>query len=149
MEIMLVNGRTGDPLATDVEFAVTRATRRRGLLGRRYLAPALALVLAPCAAVHTAFMQFAIDLVFVNRDGRVLKVHYAVPPFRMAGAARAHAVIEMAAGTLRPDIVQRGDLLRFESGGGVETLTEALAKASGSSPSPRSESFSGISLARR
>jgi hypothetical protein len=70
----LVNERTGATVASDVELAVDRPTRRRGLLGRAAMNPASAMVLSPCWMVHTAFMQFAIDVVFVDRDGRVVRV---------------------------------------------------------------------------
>ncbi len=150
MRVALINGRTGDTLANTVEIAVTRTSRRRGLLGRSSLAPSSALILAPCAAVHTAFMRFDIDLVFVDRGGCAVKVHACVPAFRMAISTRAHAVIEMAAGSLRRTRVQMGDRLHFDSvDAGVETLAAVLAKANGSSPSLRSEWFSGTSPAPR
>jgi uncharacterized membrane protein (UPF0127 family) len=109
---MLVNERTGAPLATTVERAVTRASRRRGLLGRDSLAASSALILEPCAAVHTAFMRFAIDVVFVDRAGYAVKIVRNVVPWRIAIAPRAHAVIEMPAGTLgRDNDLQVGDRL--------------------------------------
>ena len=79
---MIINERTGEVVAHDVEIADTRATRRRGLLGRDRLAPGSALVISPCLAVHTAFMRFAIDVVFLDRDDRVVKVSPEVRPFR-------------------------------------------------------------------
>src|SRR5262245_28727211 len=101
MSMALINERTHAPVATEVELASTRATRRRGLLGRDSLAPSSALVLTPCVAVHTAFMRFAIDIVFVDADGYAVKLVSDVGPWRMAASARAHSVIEMAAGSLR------------------------------------------------
>lgn len=108
---MLVNERTGAAIATVVEHAATRATRRRGLLGRDRLEPQRALILEPCAAIHTAFMRFAIDVVFVDRQGRAVKIVRDVPPWRMAIAAGAHSVVEMAAGSLAPDALRVGDRL--------------------------------------
>src|SRR4029453_11402853 len=52
----LINARSGEALATDIELALTRTARRRGLLHRDGLDPTAALILAPCLAVHTAFM---------------------------------------------------------------------------------------------
>ncbi len=115
---MLVNERTGVPLATTVERCVTRATRRKGLLGRTSLAPSSALILEPCAAVHTAFMRFAIDVVFVDRKGYTVKVVRNVPPWRIAIAPRAHAVVEMAAGSLAEGDLAVGDRLLMT--GGIE-----------------------------
>ena len=62
----LVNARTEQPVAVALEVADTRATRRRGLLGRDGLAAGSALMLTPCNAVHTVGMRFAIDIVFVD-----------------------------------------------------------------------------------
>jgi uncharacterized membrane protein (UPF0127 family) len=107
----LVNERTHAPVATTVELALTRVSRRRGLLGRDHLGASAALILAPCAAVHTAFMRFAIDLVFLDRDGCAVKVLADVPPWRIALALRAYAVVEMAAGSLRRVDVAVGDRL--------------------------------------
>jgi uncharacterized protein len=111
MATALINERTRAPLATTVELAVTRRARRRGLLGRDGLEESAAIVLAPCAAVHTAFMRFAIDVLFLDRDGRAVKIRTDVAPWRMAMAARAYAVVEMAAGSARRHDVQIGDRL--------------------------------------
>ena len=111
MALALMNARTHAPVATDVELASTRATRRRGLLGRDSLAPSAALMLTPCVAVHTAFMRFPIDIVFLDRDGYAVKLVSDVPPWRMAGSRRARTVIEMAAGSLRRHAIAVGDRL--------------------------------------
>ncbi len=79
---------------------MTRATRKRGLLGRDGLPAGSALMLEPCPAVHTAFMRFAIDIVFVDRQGYAVKIVRNLGPWRIAVAPRAHAVVEMAAGQL-------------------------------------------------
>jgi uncharacterized membrane protein (UPF0127 family) len=111
MAAMLINERTRSPLATALELAVTRRDRRRGLLGRDGLAESAAIILAPCAAVHTAFMRFAIDVLFLDRDGCAVKIVSDVAPWRIALAARAYAVVEMAAGSARRHDVQLGDRL--------------------------------------
>jgi uncharacterized membrane protein (UPF0127 family) len=94
-----------------VVVAETRASRRRGLLGRDRLDPASALMLTPCVAVHTAFMRFPIDIVFLDRDGYTVKLVNDVRPWRVAAAARAHTVIELAAGSLQRHAVALGDRL--------------------------------------
>ena len=111
MPVALVNERTHAAVATEVELASTRASRRRGLLGRDYLDPSSALMLTPCLAVHTAFMRFPIDIVFLDQEGVAVKLVADVPPWRMAAAARAHSVIEMAAGSLRRHAIALGDRL--------------------------------------
>ena len=105
----LRNARTGASLATDVELAMTRADRRRALLGRDHLEPSRALVLAPCFAIHTAFMRFPIDVVFVDRDGCTVRVVRELPPWRIAVAPGAASVVELAAGGLNGHDIRPGD----------------------------------------
>lgn len=69
-----------------------------GLLGQRSLAPGHALLITPCNNVHTFFMRFAIDVVFIDREGAVLAIMPHLAPWRMAAALRAHACLELAAG---------------------------------------------------
>ena len=115
MIVALMNERTGQPVATTVEIAATRTTRRRGLLGRDRLDEASAMLLAPCTAVHTAGMRFAIDVVFVDREGYAVKVVRDLRPWRIALASSARVVIEMAAGSLRWGQVMLGDRLYLAS----------------------------------
>jgi uncharacterized membrane protein (UPF0127 family) len=111
--VLLVNGRSDETIASDIELALTRDERRRGLLGRTSLDPAGALVISPCWSIHTAFMKFAIDLIFVDRTGRAVRIDHAVRPWRIAVAPRAHAVIELPAGTLAARDLRIGDEIRL------------------------------------
>jgi uncharacterized membrane protein (UPF0127 family) len=72
--------------------------RMRGLLGRGSLAADEGLLLRPAGSIHTAFMRFAIDAVFVDGEGRVLQVVDSIPPWRTARAKGAKAVVELPAG---------------------------------------------------
>ena len=96
----LRNATTGAIVAHLVEAALDSETRRRGLLGRDGLPDGTALVIAPSNAVHTFFMRFAIDIMFVRRDGRVTKVRTGVPARRVLVSPRAFGVVEMAAGAI-------------------------------------------------
>lgn len=69
-----------------------------GLLGRQPPAPGTALLIVPCRAVHTVGMRYAIDVVFVARDGRVLRVCPRVAPMRARVCRQAWGVAELAAG---------------------------------------------------
>ena len=75
--------------------------RLRGLLGSPPPAPGHALLITPCASVHTAFMRYSIDVVFVDRHGCILKVVEALPPWRAAACWRARHTLELAAGEAR------------------------------------------------
>ena len=73
-------------------------SRLRGLLGRRSLGPNEGLLLRPVGSIHTMFMRFRIDVVFLDRDHAVVKVVHGLRPWRFAGARRAKAVLELPAG---------------------------------------------------
>jgi|SRR5215510_1520009 len=109
--LALVNQRTDAALAERVEVAVTRRARRKGLRGRDAIGESYALILAPCAAIHTMFMRFDIDAVFVDDDGRAVKIVRGMAPWRIAAKVTAHAVVELAAGTLSENDVTIGDRL--------------------------------------
>lgn len=107
----LWNLRSGEAIATRVVAAFDSASRRQGLLGRTDIPPGEALVLAPCSSVHTAFMRFPLDLVFLDRAGRVVKTSVAVRPWRIRGAWRAFAVVELATGSVARSGTQPGDVV--------------------------------------
>jgi len=74
------------------------AERAIGLLGRASLAPDEGFVIGRCGAIHTVGMRFAIDVVFLDAGGRVVRVAESLPAWRVAWAARATTVLELAAG---------------------------------------------------
>ena len=113
--LVLVNKRSGAVLATDLLPALDSATRRTGLLKHTSLPQGTAMVIAPTNAIHTWFMRFAIDVIFVARDGRVLKVRHAMRPWRMSATLRGYAVVEMQGGTLANLAVSPGDVLAVVS----------------------------------
>ena len=100
-------------LATCMEVADSAAKRNKGLLGRESLAPGEGLWIRPCEAVHTFWMRFPIDLVYLDRKRRIRKLVSEVPPWRLSGCLTAHSVLELPAGTIRDTRTQRGDTLKF------------------------------------
>ena len=108
---VLRSERTGALVATRLEPAFERQTRNKGLLGRTGLSDGHALVIAPCNGVHTFFMKFTIDVLFVKRDGTVRKVARGLRPWRIALSPRSFAVIEMAEGSAVRAGVRGGDIL--------------------------------------
>jgi uncharacterized protein len=103
----------GTVLAEIVETADRAATRRKGLLDRDGLAPGEGLWIVPCESVHTFFMRFPIDLVYVDRNKRVRKLRDNVMPWRLSACFSAQSVIELAAGAVRASRTQPGDELEF------------------------------------
>jgi uncharacterized membrane protein (UPF0127 family) len=108
----LVNQRTGTELAAVVVAAVDSASRRRGLLGLDRMPDGQGLVIAPCYSIHTWFMRFPIDLLFVKKTGEIVKRRDSVPPWRMAIGWSAYAVIELAGGSLDA-ATRKGDVVEI------------------------------------
>ena len=122
LPLSLVNSRTEDAVARRVEVAVTRRRRRKGLLGRSGMAVSSAMILAPCAAVHTMFMRFPIDVLFVDANGCALRIVPNLGPWRVAIQPFAHAVVEMPAGSLEERRVRVGDRLYLQDEDGRRVL---------------------------
>ena len=116
----LVNRTRGAVLAVRVERAVRMRDRLRGLLGRSSLPEGNALAIEPCNSIHTFFMKFAVDAVFLDRRGRVVRA-LSLRPWRATrvypGAAQ---VVELPAGTLARTGTREGDELAFEPASGVD-----------------------------
>lgn len=100
-------------LATSLEVANSGSRRSKGLLGRERLASGEGLWILPCEAVHTFFMQFPIDLVYLDRRNRIRKIRNAVPPWRLSACLTAHSVLELVPGAIRDTQTQPGDLIEF------------------------------------
>lgn len=92
-------------------LADTALTRMRGLLGRRELPSGEGIWLKPASSVHMAFMRFAIDAVFLDRDDRVVKIAADLQPWRLAGSRGAKSVVELPAGEAQRRGLKAGDRL--------------------------------------
>ena len=101
-------------MAEAVEVADTSRKRRTGLLKHAALAPGEGLWIAPCEAVHSIGMKFPIDVLFLDRHKKVLKIRADMPPGRLAVCLRAYGVLEVAAGTAAATHTAVGDQLQFE-----------------------------------
>jgi len=86
-------------------------SRMRGLLGRRELARGSGLLLEPCGSIHTFFMRFPIDAVYLDDEWRVLRVRAGIGPWRVDGARGARAVLELAAGEAERAAIAPGERL--------------------------------------
>lgn len=95
--------------------ADTFVTRLLGLIPRRSLGPEEGLWLEPCAMIHMCFMSFAIDAVFLDREGRVLRVVRNLRPWRVSPwVLGARGVLELPSGRCAGR-VEAGDVLEFSS----------------------------------
>jgi uncharacterized membrane protein (UPF0127 family) len=108
---LIINRTRGNVVCSRLTIADRPFTRMRGLLGRDSLAEGEGLLLKPAPSIHTAFMKFAIDAVFMDRNMRVLKIAERLSPWHTARAAHARCVLEMAAGEAARRGVELGDEL--------------------------------------
>jgi uncharacterized membrane protein (UPF0127 family) len=119
--VIVQNADRDSVLGTAIEVAETSAKRAKGLLGRDHLATGEGLLFKHCSSLHTFFMRFAIDIAYIAKDGRVLKIAHSVPPFRICVAPlRAHYALELPAGSLAASNTRVKDMLRFVEGHEVE-----------------------------
>jgi hypothetical protein len=114
MKVLVRNQTRGTVLGDAIELADTSAKRRTGLLKHTHLEPGTGLWIVPCESVHTFFMKFAIDLVYVDRKHVVRKVRHAVPAWRMSACLSAHSIIELPPGSVAPTGTVPGDQLEME-----------------------------------
>ncbi|MFZ5752692.1 MAG: DUF192 domain-containing protein [Bacillota bacterium] len=109
----LINCTTGEVLADQVKVAEDFLSRLIGLMGRRTMADGAALVLRPCRYVHTFFMRFNIDLVFLDRRGVVVHLVRDMAPFKISPVVRRSIlVVELPGGTVRIRL-RPGDILKM------------------------------------
>ena len=112
------NVTRGVALATQVRVADSSATRRRGLLDAETLEPGAGLWIVPCEAIHTFGMKVRLDVVFLDKNLKILKISPDVGPWRLSICLRAHSVLELAAGAAARSGTQPGDQLRREPNDG-------------------------------
>ncbi len=103
-------------VADKLDHVTSLWDRMKGLLGRDALYPQHGLWIDPCNSIHTFFMRFPIDVVFVSREGKVVKTFENFSPFRISPWIRkARSVLELPIGELERSNTQIGDYLTFET----------------------------------
>ena len=110
----------GTLIAGEVELATSMWARFMGLMGRRALPDGHALYIRPCNSIHMFFMRFPIDAVFLDADGRVLRIYARLRPWRLTRIVRrSKSVVELPAGALAAASVTLGDVLKLVDGTGL------------------------------
>ena len=104
----------GITLLPDLQIADSFPARAMGLLGQRGLPAGRGLLIRPCRSIHTWFMRFPLDVIFLDKDWRIVKVVLNLNPWGLAwGGPGAVAVVEVQSGWLPP--LQPGETLTVES----------------------------------
>lgn len=101
-------------LGDQIDRADTSSARRTGLLKHDGLGEGEGLWIVPCEAVHTFFMKFAIDVLYLDRKRRVKKTVRRLAPWRFSGHLPAHSVLELPAGLIELTGTCKGDELEFQ-----------------------------------
>ena len=108
----LLNTSNNEVLATQVSKATSFKDRLVGLLGHEALDQGEALWISNCNSIHTFFMRFPIDVIFVDKALKVKNVYYGIKPWRVTFPLfGANSVFELAAGSLQEKSISKGDQL--------------------------------------
>lgn len=102
-------------LADRAQIADSSKTRKIGLLKHDRLEPGEGLWITPCEGVHTVGMKFPIDVLFLDKKRKVVKIRAAMPRWRLAACLWAHSVLELPSGTAAATRTANGDQLEFET----------------------------------
>ena len=112
---MIKNNKTNMILATEVRFANTMLYRMIGLIGKKSLKDKEALFIYPCQQIHTFFMRFPIDCLFINKNYEVIETLEDFKPWKVSKKITdALGVIELPQGTIKRTNTQKRDLLTIE-----------------------------------
>jgi uncharacterized membrane protein (UPF0127 family) len=111
----VVNKTKNTVLAERAELANTPSKRIKGLLGRTGLGQGQGMIIAPCSSIHTLFMKFAIDVIFLDRGMSVVGLAHSLPKNRLFGALlKGRQVIELPPGILKSTCTELGDKISLE-----------------------------------
>ena len=113
MSTVILVGPKGQVVCERCELADSFIGRGRGLLGRKELRRGQGMLIRPTWSVHTWFMRFAIDVVFLDADLTVLMLAQRLRPWRAAARWRAHQALELPAGECRRLGLRVGDRLAW------------------------------------
>ena len=116
MRRLRVNNPSRDTMLADrALIADSSKTRNIGLLKHDRLERGEGLWITPCEGVHTIGMKFPIDVLFLDKKRKVVKIRAAMPRWRMSACLRAHSVLELPSGTAAATKTSAGDQLEFET----------------------------------
>ncbi|PIQ88936.1 MAG: hypothetical protein COV72_05695 [Candidatus Omnitrophica bacterium CG11_big_fil_rev_8_21_14_0_20_42_13] len=112
----IINIAKNTPVAERAEIAENAFSRMKGLLGRKLLNKSCALIIKPTSSIHTFFMKFPIDIAFLDKNNKILKIKHGVMPFRFISCPLgAKITIELPSGTLKASNTEIGDILAIQS----------------------------------
>ena len=98
-------------IASNVQMARTFFERLKGLMFKEFMAESEGMIITPCNSIHTFFMNFPIDVVFLDKEYRVVKVYRSLKPWRVTPMFfSAKHVLELPGGSLPEEIKEKDQL---------------------------------------
>jgi len=114
-KMRIINKTNNSVLAENVIIADTPFTRMKGLLGKKKFSKGQALILNPCNSIHMFFMRFPIDVLFLDKNNRIVKAISSIRPFCLTAIYfKAKFAVELPVGTTLATNTQAGDCLLIE-----------------------------------
>ena len=112
--VQIFNVAKGAVIAQQAKLTVSFGQRMKGLLGQDSLAANEALIIKPCSSIHTFFMRFAIDVLFLDKNMQIVRLIQNMPPNRLSPIVWASKMaIELPAGKISQTNTQVGDKVVF------------------------------------
>ncbi len=112
----IINKTNNAVIADEAVVANTPAKRMKGLLGRKELKDGQALILDPCNSIHTFFMLFPIDILFLDKTNKIIKSISCLKPFRLTAIYfNAASAVELPSGKIQSLSIKEGDIVSLES----------------------------------
>ena len=109
-----VNITTGEVIADKVRIARDFKSRSIGLLNRTSLGDGEALLIRPCPSVHTLFMKFHIDVLFLSKEGKIVKIVHSLKPWRLSGCLLSCLmVLELPPGKIAKTTIKLGNSIEI------------------------------------
>ena len=120
---VILSQTRGNVVCEQTEVADKPLLRLRGLLGRDSLAEGHGMLITPAPSIHSAFMGFEFDAVFLSKEMQVVKTSERIPPWRVRSAKGARSVLELASGEVERRGVEVGDVLVMQPSEQSETAS--------------------------
>ena len=112
LKIKALDKDKGVIVAEEVKLADTFFKRLKGLLGTKDLPSGKGLLIIPCKQVHTFFMRYHLDLIFLDEDNTIVHIIEDIPPFRISPYIKeSQKVLELKAGTIKQYKLMEGEKL--------------------------------------
>lgn len=111
----IVNATKNTTLAEKAIFVENIFARMKGLLGLSELKQGKAIILKPCNSIHTFFMRFPIDVLFLDKENKVVEAISSVKPYRISKIYfNAKSAVELPSGVIKSSSTEKGDYLEVK-----------------------------------